>query len=46
MDQISTSNIWVQNGPINATNKISTGWHVSFNCSNYNFFPKIYMQVL
>ena len=30
-DQMSMSHIWVQNGPKDATNKISIGWHVSFN---------------
>ncbi|XP_052734058.1 uncharacterized protein LOC128196614 [Vigna angularis] len=27
--QISMSHLWVQNGPIESTNKISLGWHVS-----------------
>nr|KYP73057.1 hypothetical protein KK1_005666 [Cajanus cajan] len=30
-DQISASHLWVQNGPIHAVNKITFGWHVSFN---------------
>ncbi|XP_014523637.1 uncharacterized protein LOC106779931 [Vigna radiata var. radiata] len=31
--QISMSHLWIQNGPIEFTNKISTGWHV---------IPKLY----
>ncbi|KAG4954248.1 hypothetical protein JHK87_039842 [Glycine soja] len=28
-DQISSSHLWVQNGPVEATNKIVAGWHVA-----------------
>lgn len=33
-NQSSSSLMWVRNGPIDETNKIVIGWHVSFNlCS-------------
>ncbi|KAG4930735.1 hypothetical protein JHK84_047719 [Glycine max] len=28
-DQVSSSHLWVQNGPVEATNKIAAGWHVA-----------------
>ncbi|XP_006596175.2 uncharacterized protein [Glycine max] len=28
-DQVSSSHLWVQNGPVEAANKIAAGWHVA-----------------
>lgn len=29
-DQSSAARLWVQNGPIDTSNQIAFGWHVSF----------------
>jgi len=30
-DEISMAHIWAENGPVESSNRITTGWHVSYN---------------